>query len=192
MKYVANILTNEKFSGEIYNIVNKFNDLIEGIPTLVIGWDFCKKNYPNSDILDNKIDNLTYWTYGKREKRDKYEESVEWFKNFAIKKFIESIKYEFINVMLMSGGKKDKFYSLFDGKIPNSYFVGDMCYINNENENVVYGVSLRDFSYIGVDSKKIARFIYKNSNVINSNDKILQENKQYFVNCKYTIPYLLS
>lgn len=178
--------------GEFFNSVKNKSELIQGIPTLVVGWDFCKKNYDNCDILDNKIDNLTYWTYGKREKRDQYDEMVLWFKNFSIKRFIESVKYEFINVLLLQEEKKDSFYSLFDGKKPNSYFAGDMCYINKIGEDVVYGISLRDFSYIGVDSKKIARFIYRNSNVIDIKDKISQENKQYFINCKYTIPYLLS
>ena len=56
MKYIANILTNRKFNDtELYNIVSKKEDLISDIPTLVIGWEFTKKMYPNANILDWKI-----------------------------------------------------------------------------------------------------------------------------------------
>lgn len=192
MKCIANIFTNGSFEDELYNITSKKDDLIEGIPTLIIGWEFCKKNFEHADILTNKVDESTFWTYGKREKRDKYEEMIDWFKEYSIKKFIESVNYNFINILAMYGESKDTFYDLFKNEKPSSYFTGEMCYINKSGENIVYGVSLRDFDYIGVDPKKMAAFIYKNSIVVNKKETISQENKSYFNRCKYVMPYLLS
>ena len=192
MKYIANILTSGNFEDELYNVTSKKGELIDEIPTLVIGWEFCKKRYSNPDILDNKIDELTYWTYGKREKRDKYEETISWFKDFAIKMFIKSINYQFINVLTLNGESKDTFYDIFRNGKPTSYFSGEMCYIRKNDEKSVYGVSLRDFGYIGVDTKKMASFIYSNSFVVNKKDNLSQENKSYFNRCKYVMPYLLS
>lgn len=192
MKYIANILTNGIFEDELYNVTNKKGDLIDGIPTLVIGWEFCKKRYSNANILESKIDELTYWTFGKREKRDKYDETISWFKDFAIKEFVKSVDYKFINVITLSGESKDSFYKIFEGSKPTSYFSGEMCYVNRVGENCVYGFSLRDFNYIGVDTKKIASFIYSNSFVANKNDNLSQNNKTYFNRCKYVMPYILS
>lgn len=192
MKYIANILTSGIFEDELYNVTNKKADLVDGIPTLVIGWEFCKKRYGNVDILDNKIDELTYWTYGKREKRDKYDEMVSWFKEFAINMFIKSIDYQFINVVTLNGESKDSFYNIFIGNKPISYFNGEMCYVNRIGEKRVYGFSLRDFNYIGVDTKKMASFIYSNSIVVNKKDNLSQENKSYFNRFKYVMPYILS
>ena len=56
MKYIANILTNGIFEDELYNVTSKKGDLIDGIPTLVIGWEFYKKRYSNANILESKID----------------------------------------------------------------------------------------------------------------------------------------
>ena len=73
MKFIANILTDKPFTNaELYNVVSDKNNLIDGIPTLVIGWEYTKKMFNNANILDWEIDRNTYWTYGKREKRNKY------------------------------------------------------------------------------------------------------------------------
>jgi hypothetical protein len=192
MVQIANILTNGNFEDELYNVTSKKEGLIAGIPTLVIGWEFCKKCYGDVDILDRKIDEMTYWTYGKREKRDRYDETISWFKDFAIKRLIKSIEYKFINVITISGESKDSFYGIFEGRKPTSYFSGEMCYVNRIGENRVYGFSLRDFRYIGVDTKKIVSFVYSNSVVVNKNDNLSQENKTYFNCCKYVMPYILS
>ena len=97
MRFIANILTDKKFiNSELYNVVDNKDKLIDGIPTLVIGWGFTKKMYPNASILNWSIDNNIYWTYGKREKRSRYEENIEKFRQFAISNFIKSVKYKIL------------------------------------------------------------------------------------------------
>lgn len=192
MKYIANILTNSNITENLYNVTNKKSELIKGIPTLVIGWEFCKKNYDTSNIIEHKIDDLTYWTFGKREKRDQYEEFFAWFKDFSYRRFIDSIKYRFINVITEKNNGKDTFYGLFNNEKPFSYLDSDMIYIVKPNDSVVYGVSLRDFNYIGVDSEKIIKFIYRNSNIVSAKDKIPLEDKQFFRFNRFIIPFLFS
>ena len=73
MQPIANILTKNWFNDKtLYNVVDKKCDLIEGIPTLCVGVEMTKKNYPNFNILDMNIDDETKWTYGPREKRNIY------------------------------------------------------------------------------------------------------------------------
>ena len=57
MRFIANILTDRKFNDcEFYNVVSKKEDLIENIPTLVIGWGFTKKLYPEANIINSKLE----------------------------------------------------------------------------------------------------------------------------------------
>ena len=47
MKFIANILTDKPFKdNDLYNVVSDKNNLIGGIPTLVVGWEYTKKLYP--------------------------------------------------------------------------------------------------------------------------------------------------
>lgn len=159
MRFIANILTDKKFiNSELYNVVDNKDKLIDGIPTLVIGWGFTKKMYPNASILNWSIDNNIYWTYGKREKRSRYEENIEKFRQFAISNFIKSVKYKFYNLLIINNDEKDYIVSLLsksDGSIV--YINYNMVYILDNNKGLVIGFSLRDIDYIGKDRKKFYR-----------------------------------
>ena len=92
MKYIANILTSDPFSAsELYNVTTERDSLIGGIPTLIIGWERAKSEYPDASIIDWKLDDDTYWTYGKYERRDKFEENTKRFGELALKKFIDKV-----------------------------------------------------------------------------------------------------
>ena len=55
MKFIANILTDKPFvNTELYNVVNDKDKLIDGIPTLVIGWEYTKKMYENANTITAK------------------------------------------------------------------------------------------------------------------------------------------
>ena len=56
MNYLANIYTKSKIDIEpFFNIVDDENKLIDGIPTLIIGWDSVKSLYGDINILDKKV-----------------------------------------------------------------------------------------------------------------------------------------
>lgn len=194
MRFIANILTNKKFvNSELYNIVNEKDKLIDGIPTLVIGWGFTKKMYPNANILNWSIDNNIYWTYGKREKRSRYEENIEKFRQFAISNFIKSVKYKFYNLLIINNDEKEYIISLLlknDGSIV--YINYNMVYILDNNKDLVIGFSLRDIDYIGKDRKKILSLIFSNKKniIVDIKETLSWETKNLLNNCGYVIPYL--
>ena len=100
MKHIANILTDKNFPKEdLYNIINDINDIEIGIPTLIIGWEYTKNLFPNANILDWEINRNIFWTFGKREKNQRYVETLEEFKTLAVKRFIKSIEYRFVNIL---------------------------------------------------------------------------------------------
>ena len=52
---------------EVVNDINAVNDKTK--PILIIGYNEAKTLYPNISILDKRIDNNIYWTFGKTEKK---------------------------------------------------------------------------------------------------------------------------
>lgn len=164
---IANIYTTSKFDNELYNITDKTESLINGIPTLIIGWGNAKRLYPGADILDWKINDKTYWTFGKRERRSEYETRVEKFLEIAINELDNSVAYRYINVLTASKEEKNALFNKFINDSKKSvlkYY--DMLYLTEYGYNVVYGISLRDIDYEGKDRNCIINLIKKNKSVV--------------------------
>lgn len=197
MRKIGNILTNKNFDAEgIYNVVSSKDELISGIPTLVIGWDFVKENYPNANIINWKIDDDTYWTFGNRERRSAYELRTDEFKEIAIDRFIKSVKYEPFNVLVESNERKREFFDFMANNTADKkiYTRNGMVYIYVPVKETVYGISLRDIEYINKDANKFLSKMYGSLNAESVNVKA-SENITYGMlsdlkNCIYIVPCL--
>lgn len=197
MKYIANILTDEPFNeGELYNVVRDKDELVPDIPTLIIGWERTKTEYPDASIIEWEVADNVYWTYGKYERRDKYEVNVKKFQDLSFKKFVESLKYVFYDVMLDGEDRFTKFIELLLSNIQKTvYITGDMMYIYIDYTKKVVGVSLRDCDYLGETYKKrIFSAMYNNPSVIllKNNDAISKEIRFKTRGRAYILPYLYS
>lgn len=197
MKHIANILTDEPFNeGELYNVVRDKEELVPDIPTLIIGWERTKAEYPDASIIEWKVADNVYWTYGKYERRDKYEVNVKKFQDLSFKKFVESLKYVFYDVMLEGEDRFIKFIELLLSNVQKTvYITGDMMYIYIDYTKKVVGVSLRDCDYLGETCKKrIFSAMYNNPSVIllKNNDAISKEIRLKTRGKAYILPYLYS
>lgn len=197
MKYIANILTDEQFNeAELYNVVRDSNDLIPGIPTLIVGWERTKSEYPDASIIENKVSDNVYWTYGKYERRDKYETNIKKFQDLSFKKFVDSIDYVFYDILLSTTERLDSFLtSLVSEPTKTIYVIGDMMYIYYSGTNKVVGLSLRDCDYLEDTLKKrIFSAIYnsKTINLLKNNDEISREVRLKAKGRAYILPYLYS
>lgn len=197
MKHIANILTDEPFNeGELYNVVRDKEELVPDIPTLIIGWERTKAEYPDASIIEWKVADNVYWTYGKYERRDKYEVNVKKFQDLSFKKFVESLKYVFYDVMLEGEDRFIKFIELLLSNVQKTvYITGDMMYIYIDYTKKVVGVSLRDCDYLGETYKKrIFSAMYNNPSVIllKNNDAISKEIRFKTRGKAYILPYLYS
>lgn len=197
MKYIANILTDEQFNdAELYNVVRDSNDLIPGIPTLIVGWERTKSEYPDASIIEDKVSDNVYWTYGKYERRDKYETNIKKFQDLSFKKFVDSLDYVFYDVLLSTAEKLDSFLvSLLSEPTKTVYVIRDMMYIYYSGTNKVVGLSLRDCDYIEDTLKKrIFSAIYnsKTVNLLKNNDEISHEVRLKAKGRAYILPYLYS
>ena len=197
MKYVANILTDEPFpDAELYNVVQDRVSLVPDIPTLIVGWEKTKELYPDASIIEWKVDENVYWTYGKYERRDKYEVNVKKFNDLALKKFIDSVNYVFYDVILGGEDRFTKFIELLLCNMSKTIYVtGDMMYISYDGMAKVVGVSLRDCDYVDEAYKKrIFSAMYNNPSVIllKNNDAISKEVRFKTRGRAYILPYLYS
>lgn len=194
MLYLGNILTQESFSDNDYlNIVSDKKDLIDGIPTLVIGWDFTVSLYPETSIIDWKIDDNTYWTFGKRERRDRYERDITNFKRLIFDAVEERVKYSFFNILVEdSDTKKDLISRLRDDSKKVALLSGSMVYIYISDIGECIGISLEQIEYEGRSIKSFLGMLYNNPsiNVIKEKDVISQNNREFFYYRKYLIPCL--
>lgn len=195
MKIIANILTRNLFKdSELYNIVSDKEKIIKCIPTLVVGWDLTKEQYPNASILDWKIDENTYWTFGNRERREIYEERVPTFRALAMNRLVKSIKYKYFNILTASDDEKVGFFKYIDENAGlETYLNADMAYIFNPTINNVTGISLRDIDYVGGNRKQFLAILYSNTKILNNaNDDLSWNVKNGLRNYTYVIPCLCS
>lgn len=151
MKILGNILTCGNFSGDSWcNVVENKSNIIETLPTLVIGWDLAKKTYPTASVLDWKINETTFWTFGNRERRHVFEKNVDEFKKMCLEKVISDTKYVFHNVLIATDDENKCFLDkLKSAKSGICSVLNDMAYFSLDNENTVYGLSCRDLEYLG-------------------------------------------
>ena len=196
MNYLANIYTKSKIDIEpFFNIVDDENKLIDGIPTLIIGWDSVKSLYGDINILDKKVKDNIYWTFGKRERRNVMEVDVQKFKKKAMSIVSNNVKYKFFNILTAKNDKKKSFYALLkDARYKTVFSFNDMLYIYIDGTDTVVSISLRDVDYIGGDVKKIFSTLYNNKFVKVANDNDLKDTnaKLFFKDNIYLIPYIFS
>ena len=197
MKYIANILTDEPFAeAELYNVVQDSGSLVSGIPTLIVGWEKTKELYPDASIIEWNVTENVYWTYGKYERRDKYEVNVNKFQDLAFKKFIDSLEYVFFDVIVSGQDKFESFIASLGNETAKTIYVsGDMMYIYYENRNKIVGLSLRDCDYVNeMYKKRIFSAIYNNQTVklLKNNESISREVRFKARGRAYILPYLYS
>lgn len=169
MTYIANILTKSK-SGfcSLFNKTCSIHGLIDGIPTLIVGWEFTKEMYPDADILNWKINDNVYWTFGNRERRNVYEERLADFTSMAADRFSSSVRYEYINLLTADECEKKKILDMMDARDRTAYMIkNDIVYLYN-GDGVVIGFSLRDIRY---KNRKTDNVLHRIS-VNDANEKI--------------------
>ena len=196
MKYLANILTTENFDDKTYyNVVSGEENLIDGIPTLIVGWERAKQLFPDASILNWKINDDTYWTYGKRVRRENNERDIKRFKELVINRAVKNIEYWFFNVLTADKEEKIRFnIILSDSRVKYALISNNMLYVYFPETSEVTGVSLSDIEYSGMDSSKLLRKIKNNPavKIVNERDFVSFETRELIKNKKYMIPYLSS
>ena len=194
MGYLANILVKSKFEDiAFYNVVSEESSLIEGIPTLIVGWELAKSLYPEASILDWQINDNTYWTYEKRIRRQNYESDIAKFKKEVLNKIIKTVGYKFISVLTCDIEEKIWFNNLLNSDEPKTVFIdGDLVYVYVKSSKMVYGVSLLDIDYSNGNRKRILYIIFNTPSIkiVKERDILSYDTREILKNHRFLIPYI--
>ena len=191
---IGNILSKDVvIAPKEFNIIGSLGDAIVGLPTLIVGYDYVNNNYPDFDITDISLGNNLYWTFKRTEKRDKYEEDLNWFIQKAYKNLVKEIIYIFVDPLQHQPKTLikiiRKIYSL-----PNitTYVNNKMCYIYSEK--LVFGIDLKLIKFVGLNLEKVLQKIKKISGVFTTREDLLKEDRrviQLLGNKDFYIPFLI-
>ena len=191
---IGNIVSVDKISApQEFNVVSSIDDIIVGLPTLVIGYDYVNKHYPNFDIGEILISDNVYWTFKRTEKRDKHSEDLNWFILKVYGDLLNKLSYIFVDPIQY----KPKTLVKIIRKILNinnkiAYLSGSMVYIYGHE--YVFGIDLKLLEFIGLDVDKIMTKIRLSCDILLTDDKVtdLKHDFQIFPNVSKYIPYLFS
>jgi len=192
---VANIVSTNKVSiSNEFNVVKTMGDIIQGLPTLIIGYDYVNKHYPKFSITNPVLDYNLYWSFKKTENRDKFEEGLNWFIHKVYENLTKGVSYVFVDPIQYNNKTLIKIVRKIKSiKNPITYVHGEMIYIYGET--FIFGVDLKLLRYVGINVNKIKDKIKKISNVFMDDSNVFIEykkNVEMLDNQVRYIPYLYS
>lgn len=174
---IGNIVSPTKINvSEDFNVVKSLDEIIQGLPTLIIGWDYIKKKYPDYDILTRKLSDNLYWTFKRNEKRDLHEEDIYNFVQNTYNNLVNKIIYYFVDPFSLSRKALVKLLKKLNESKLISYYHDNMCYIYFDY--LILGVDLTFMEFIGIAREKILNRINVKSDIFLIKDAIFIEYKQ--------------
>ena len=158
------------YKGKIKNIlpcikvVSSFRLIEDKLkPTLIIGLEEAKKHTSSFSILNKKLSDNLFWTFGKREKKEHFDKDIEHFQIFVLKNACYDIKYYYFNILSCKLFKIKSLLHIIKCENGNIFYIGDkMLYMYREN--YVLGISIDILSYIGIDLNRVLMLIQTNHN----------------------------
>lgn len=197
MQYIGNVVSDIKLDDNvgIFHVTSNLEEIIMGIPTLVVGWSKVKQLFDNVSILKWEIDPNTYWTFSKYERRNRLNEDLIKFKNLCVDRTIKGLTYVYFNSLISSKYKKSLMLnSLNDGFEKNLLIWNDMCYICWRDIKFIMGISMRDVEYEG---KQRQFFIETMKSIggmvqVGYDDNKNKDALKLFYNKNYALSYLFD
>lgn len=187
---IANIVSHNevRVSGN-FRVVKTLDECIQGLPTLIVGWDLVNKYFPNFDILNKKIEENIYWTFMRSEKRDVYEEDLIYFIRSVYQQLIMDFQYIFVDVVLFSPRKLLKVVKkIYKLKNIITYQHDQMLYIFAEK--LIFGIDLELLRFVGINDIKVIDKLRRLSDVFLTKDIIFIDYKQSVQILDYQVKYV--
>jgi hypothetical protein len=193
MKIIGNIVSDRIIThDDRIKTVGSIDEIIDGLPTLIIGWEKVKSINPEVDILEKHINLDLFWTYALTEKRSEHDVDIQLFIQYCYDNLVEDIEYIFIDPIQFKLNTIKKTIK----KIRS--FENPICYHNDRviyiyGEDIIFGIDLLLCdTFFSIRPEKIKRKIETLTNSLLLDENILIEYKDYLErldDIKY-IPYL--
>ena len=186
---IGNIVSTSSVSvSEDFNVVQSLDEIIQGLPTLIVGWDYVKKNYPDYDVTDRKLADNLYWTVKKTEKRDIYEEDLFYFTQNTYNGLVKDIDYYFLDPFSFNRKQLVRLLKKLNTCKSISYHHDNMVYIYVED--YILGIDISLMEFIGFKYDKIIDKIKQKSSIFLTKDMIFIEYKHRIENFENQVKYL--
>jgi hypothetical protein len=153
-------------------------------PVLVVGMEEAKRLAGDFNILEKKLGENLFWTFGKTEKRTDYESDLTKFYRYVIGKEIDKLEYYYVNPFKLSLSKAKTLLNVLKNNSTKFIFVDRrMVYIYYDN--YVMGVSTQVLEYMGINRQKVLALVKSSHNSkICYNDSFLNANFRKIINDK--------
>ena len=195
MFYLGRIITNSK-TVDTLDYVEKTNSVAKidyETPTLIVGKDLAISIFgkENIKVRNKEIKKGIFWTYTKLEKRSEYEKDILKFNKLILSKINETVNYVFFDIINAPYSRIKKFLNFIDSKELKTIFISHGVIYIYYNKNV-FGISLDNLEYIGINREKIINRLKANPlNFIIFNQKFLSETSKRIINGnRILVPYL--
>lgn len=178
---------------EFIKVTNNKNNLDYSLPILIVGKHNAKEiiGENNLQYLNRKVNDNLFWTFGKTERRDEFEKDIKKFNELIINRLINDIKYQYINIFNLTYSGVKELLTLINKKEKKTYLIIDNTIYLYYDKNV-YGLSLNETKYIGIENKKILKRL--GSNVYNKSLKnhfsISKNIRNILKNKLFLVPYI--
>ncbi len=191
---VGNIVTDTPIKDGDFRVCLSMDVIDETLPTLIVGWKNVRGIYGNDvSILHKKINERTYWTFNRRERKIDFEKDLESFKEFCINSFGENIPYVYLDLLY---GKKRINYriikKLLSLKNVTTYIDNNgMVYIYSDK--IIFGVDLNVLEFFEGKKEKVINKLKNVKNNVFVDNEIFNSNGSLIIkvkNKKRLIPYI--
>lgn len=180
--FFGRIITRSKRieANELIDVTSDITSIDPSIPTLVVGKQLAVEMFgaDKVKVLNKNIDKNISWTFLKTERRSDFEKDISNFKNDVMRRITKSVKYYYVDVITSSAYKMMRFVRMLaDGRSKTVFIQNNNMYIYVDKW--VFGVSLDDIEYIGIDRNKVFSFIKRLRNV-----RFVYDNKNWSIELK--------
>lgn len=192
---LGNIVSKDEIKvSSIFNLVKNIEDIDTSLPTLIVGFDYVDKHYPDFNILEFELKPNFYWTFKRTEKRDKFEEDLNLFTKKVYSNVIKDISYIYIDFILYKPKKLIKITRkiLSEENLITIKYKGSVFIASNK---LIFGIDLSTLNFVGFDVDKVLNKIKSKSSVFLDDDSIFIEYKneiRLLDEKVFYLPYLYS
>lgn len=193
--YLGNIVSETKIQNNLFNCVDKIEDIDRRIPTLIIGWDFSKRIFIDRKltILNKKIDDNTSWTFTKREKRIEYEKDLDIFTKKTLKLTEKIVNYTYLNLLTTTYSDIKKVIKIWTSSEVSYIYISNNSFVYSYANDNIIGIDLNIIDFLNINRKKVYKLLFFNGNKVVFSDEFLPKNIKENIDNNYKIiPYLYA
>lgn len=191
---VSNIVTTDKLPTWVTEhsfVYSSLEEITNTLPTLIIGWDITKSNYPNTSILDKKISDNLYWTFKLSEKRGEFEHDIKSFIKKSYDDLISKIKTYNIDPLFYKVNSTELFLKKINNLSGSTGYLCDNKVLYIYRDNKIFCVDIELLRFINFDSELVVEEYTKIGNLLNTTIIKKYKKQLEYLPIRY-LPFLIN